>query len=136
MIYKSFFTVLILLSSNLIFSQTVEEISSKLAEDQLVAYNNRDIEAFLLPYSDSVKIFRFPNVLQYQGKETMRKQYGKMFEDLPDLHCELVNRMMMGNTVIDQESVVFRKDQPKVHAIAIYKIRNNKIQEVYFISKD
>jgi hypothetical protein len=41
--------------------------------------------------------------------------------------------MVQGNTVIDQEAVIFRKNEPPLKAIAIYKIENNKIQEVFFI---
>lgn len=104
-----------------------------LAQAQLDAYNNRDLEAFLEPYSDTVKIYNFPNEFRYQGKETMRNNYGGMFERLKDLNCQLVNRMVSGNTVIDHESVLFNADQPRMEVFAIYKMAYGKIQEVYFI---
>ena len=53
---------------NLLFSQTPVE----LANAQLEAYNNRDIDAFVEPYSDSVKVYNDKRELLYQGKETMR----------------------------------------------------------------
>ncbi|MFY8090284.1 MAG: nuclear transport factor 2 family protein, partial [Chitinophagaceae bacterium] len=108
-------------------------ISYKLAQAQLVAYNNRNIDAFLEPYSDSVEIYQYPNKLLSKGKETMRVEYGKMFEQTPNLHCNLVKRMVLGNTVIDEESVVFSKTAPPFKAIAIYTVQNNKIQRVTFI---
>lgn len=104
-----------------------------LAQAQLDAYNQRDLEAFLLPYADSVAVYTFPNQLQYRGKAQMRQVYVEMFQNLPDLHCSLVNRMVVGNTVIDQESVVFRKGEKPLHAIAVYKIKDGKIAEVYFL---
>lgn len=104
-----------------------------LAQAQLDAYNQRNLETFLLPYDDSVAVYTFPNQLQYRGKAEMRKVYGQMFQHLPDLHCTLVNRMVQGNTVIDQESVVFRKGEKPLQAIAIYKIKDGKIAEVYFL---
>ncbi|WP_315816671.1 nuclear transport factor 2 family protein [Paraflavitalea speifideaquila] len=103
-----------------------------LAQQQLNAYNARNIDAFLEPYSDSVRIYAFPDKLLYQGKETMRKQYSGMFESVKELHCQLVNRIVQGDTVIDQENVTGFGDQP-LKAIAIYKIRQGKIAEVYFI---
>lgn len=106
---------------------------AELAQAQLDAYNRRDLEAFLLPYDDSVAVYSFPNQLQYRGKAQMRQVYGEMFQTLPDLHCTLVNRMVMGNTVIDQESVVFRKGEKPLKAIAIYKVKAGKIVEVYFV---
>jgi hypothetical protein len=108
-------------------------LPEQLAQQQLDAYNKRNIEAFLVPYSDSVEVYIFPNQLQYKGKENMRSQYKPMFERLTDLNCKLVNRMVMGNTVIDHEWVIFDKNQPGVSAIAIYTIQNNKIQKVHFI---
>ena len=42
-----------------------------LAQQQLNAYNVRDIDAFLEPYSDSVRIYNFPNKLRMQGKDDM-----------------------------------------------------------------
>ena len=34
--------------------------------------------------------------------------------------------------IIDQESVVFRKEDPVVKAIAVYRVENGIIQEVRF----
>lgn len=61
----------------------------------------------------------------------MREGYSKMFENTPNLHCELVDRIVQGNIVIDKEKVIF--GNRTVEAIAIYHIENNKIKKVYFI---
>jgi imidazolonepropionase-like amidohydrolase len=103
-----------------------------LAQQQLNAYNHRNIEAFLAPYSDSVVIYNFPGQPIMKGKEQMRKQYSTMFTNVKELHCQLVNRIVNGNTVIDHERVTGFGGKP-VEAVAIYKIRDGKIAEVYFI---
>ncbi|PSL07446.1 hypothetical protein CLV48_101376 [Cecembia rubra] len=113
--------------------ENIEKIAERLAQEQLDAYNNRDIEAFVIPYADDVKVFNFPDQLLYQGRDEMYGLYGRMFSRTPDLHCKLVNRMVMGNTVIDQEEVTISKEEPPIKAIAIYKIKEGKIAEVYFI---
>jgi hypothetical protein len=105
----------------------------QLAQAQLEAYNKHDIEAFLLSYADSVEIYSFPNNLQYKGKDMMRKSYGGMFTTTPDLFCTLKNRIAVGNTIIDQESVVFQKDKPTIECMAIYTIEKGKIAKVHFI---
>ncbi len=102
-----------------------------LAQRQLNAYNFRNIEAFLEPYADDVEVYNFPDQLQFTGKEAMRKGYAQMFANTPNLHCELVNRIVQGNTVIDQERVQF--GDRILEAIAIYHIENGKIQKVYFM---
>lgn len=67
-----------------------------------------------------------------QGKDQMRKGYEGMFEKITNLHCQLVNRIVQGNVVIDQESVTGFGPQP-LKAIAVYTIEKGKIQQVYFI---
>lgn len=102
-----------------------------LAQRQLNAYNFRNINAFLETYADDVKVYEFPDKLQFKGKETMRTSYSQMFNNTPNLHCELVNRIVLGNTVIDQERIQFGKQI--IEAIAIYHIENGKIKKVYFV---
>lgn len=116
-------------------AQTGSE-AARLAQLQLDAYNAKDIDAFLAPYSDSVKVFSHPNQLILQGKEAMRERYIGRFANAPDLHCTLINRMVLGNVVIDQEDVIMDKNKPSSKVIAMYKIADGKIQEVYFIRPD
>ena len=110
-----------------------EDIAISLAEEQLQAYNNRNVEAFLKPYNEDIKVYQYPDNLLYTGKEKMRAVYTDKFNNLTDLHCQLVNRIVLRNIVIDQEEVTVEKDKPKINAIAIYTIVNNKIDEVRFI---
>lgn len=105
---------------------------AQLVQQQLNAYNGHNLEAFLAPYAADVKVYTFPNTLNFEGKEIMREQY-QFIEQNPDLHCELVNRMVEGNTIIDHEKVTIDKNRPPFKAIAIYKIKDGKIAEVYFI---
>lgn len=102
---------------------------------QLFAYNKRDIEAFLAAYSDDVRVYAYPDMLRYEGKQKMRERYSRYFESLDDLNCEIVSRMIRGNVVIDQEKVTRSIDGVKsvVEAIAIYTVKNGKIVEVRFV---
>jgi hypothetical protein len=128
-------TIIALLLLTTTFAAQAQEktTAEQLAQQQLDAYNNRDIEAFLKPYHDSVEVYGFPNRLQFKGIHLMRQSYADMFKTTPDLHCTLVNRMVQGNTVIDQESVIFKAGQPPLKAIAIYVIEGDKIKKVYFV---
>jgi hypothetical protein len=133
-VFKKGILILLVLVNGIAMAQdNIEEVAERLAQEQLDAYNNRDIEAFVAPYSEDVKVFNFPNEFLYEGKDQLYGLYGRMFSRTPDLHCKLVNRMVMGNTVIDQEEVTIRKEDPPMRAIAIYKIKEGKIAEVYFI---
>lgn len=111
----------------------IEKEAAALAQEQLDGYNKRDIEAFLKPYSENVKVYTFPDQLLYEGKVKMREEYTQMFNQLPDLNCKLVNRIVLNNKVIDHEEVVFMKSQPAIFAIAVYTITDGKISEVRFM---
>ncbi len=108
-------------------------LPEQLAQAQLEAYNERDLEEFVKPYAEDVKVFTFPNTLMYEGREEMKNIYGRMFSRTPDLHCKLIKRIVMGNTVIDEEEVTRKEGEKPMRAIAIYKVKDEKIAEVYFI---
>lgn len=112
-------------------SDLIPETPEALAQRQLNAYNLRNIEAFLEPYAEDVEIYKYPNELQSKGKENMRNGYSDMFKRVPDLHCQLVERIVQGNIVIDKERVQF--GNKFIEAVAIYHIENGKIKKVFFI---
>lgn len=110
----------------------VAEISPKvLAQEQLDGYNNRDIDAFLKPYSKDVKVYTYPDKLNYQGIDQMRKRYTTMFDKTTDLHCKILSRIVNGNKIIDHEEVTANGSTFK--AVAIYTVKNGKIAEVRFV---
>ncbi len=109
----------------------IKETPLALVQRQLNAYNARNIEAFLEPYAEDVEIYSFPDKLLSKGKEAMRKDYA-FFKTVPELHCEITERIIQGNTIIDKESVTGFGGKP-VQATAIYQIENNKIRKVYFL---
>ncbi|SOD80016.1 amidohydrolase family protein [Spirosoma fluviale] len=113
-------------------AQLLADKPEDLAQRQLNAYNAHDIEAFLEPYADDIELYDLPNKLIINGKDAMRQDYGKFFTNAPALHCELVNRMVVGNTVVDHERVTVVAGKAPTEAIAIYKIENGKIRKVYF----
>ena len=101
-------------------------------QEQLNAYNAHHLEAFLETFAEDVRVYEFPDKLSYEGKSIMRGKY-KFLEKTPDLHCELVNRTILGHTVIDHERLIFDKSEASREIIAVYKIKEEKIAEVYFI---
>lgn len=108
----------------------VIESPEMLVQRQLNAYNARNIDAFLDTYSDDIEIYNFPDKLMSKGKDAMRKRYGEMFGSLKRLHCKIVDRIVLNNTVIDHEYV--NMDDNVVQAIAIYDVKDGKIVKVSF----
>jgi hypothetical protein len=119
----------------------LEKVSVELADKQLLAYNNKDIDEFLRPFSDSVKVREYPNTMLYVGKSEMRKRYEKLFAIHPKLKCEIANRIVFGNKVIDLEKLTgFDKsggfpDNWVMDVLVVYTITNDLISEVCFVKQ-
>ncbi len=114
-----------------------QKIMPKTAEDivqhQVNAYNARDIEAFLATYSPDIKIFNHPDTLRYSGLAEMNERYKALFERVANLHVEIVNRIALGNYVIDRERVTGFPNGMVINAVATYYVRDGLIQRVWFI---
>ena len=106
-----------------------------IAQQQANAYNARDLDAFLSFYAPDVQAFAFPDRLMGEGIDSMRRNYGRLFEQAPQLHVEITNRMHLGNTVIDQEIVRGTSSGGPVEAIAIYRVTDGRIDQVRFVRK-
>ena len=62
--------------------------------------------------------------------------YKEVFDKSPKLHTEVVHRMSLGNTVIDNEIVTGRAGVDSLKIIAIYEIENELIRRAHFIRED
>ncbi len=102
----------------------------ELADQQLAAYNAHNLEAFVAPYAEDVELYDLStHKLQIKGKEAMRKQYS-FLTDADVWHCNLLNRIVDGNFVIDQEEIITKKG--KFYGVAIYEAKDGKIIRVWF----
>ncbi len=95
---------------------------------QLDAYNERDLERFLSTFSEGAELYVFPAALQAKGRAAIRQRYQPRFADAKP-GVQLVNRIVQGNIVIDQERVrVMLPDGPGViETIVIYEVRGAQI---------
>ena len=99
---------------------------------QLDAYNARDLERFLAEYADDVVVYRPPAIEPtIIGKEALGAHYAKNRFNLPDLHARLLNRIVSGDIVVDQEQVT-GVPGGVLGAVAIYRVKDGRIQAVWF----
>jgi hypothetical protein len=100
-------------------------------EEQLQAYNARDLERFAATYADTIRIYRMPTIEPgIVGKEQLRETYRKRFSS-PGLHADIVNRIAIGNKVIDHERVVGIQEHA-IEAVAVYEVVDGLIETVWF----
>jgi hypothetical protein len=104
------------------------------AQRQLDAYNALNLERFVAEYTDDVVAYRLPGAEPVLvGKPAFAEHYRKSRFGLPDLHAELVNRMVIGNKVIDHERVLGVGPEP-MEVAAIYEVTPLGISKVWFLS--
>jgi hypothetical protein len=112
-------------------SQTLDPAA--FAQRQLDAYNARDLDRFVAEYTDDVVVFRLPDAEPIiRGKQSLAEHYARNRFNLPGLHAKLVNRMVFGNKVIDQEYVTGVPGEP-LEVAAIYEVTPGGISKVWFV---
>jgi hypothetical protein len=102
---------------------------------QLDAYNAKDLDALMATYAENAEQFEHPAKLLASGAAEIRPRFAARFQE-PNLHAQLVKRMVCGNTVIDQEVITrtFPEGAGKLELVAIYEVNNEKIVRAWFIS--
>jgi hypothetical protein len=99
---------------------------------QLEAYNARDLERFVAEYSEDVEVFRPPAAEPVlSGKQAFGAHYAKNRFTLPDLHADVVQRIVSGDVVVDHEIVTGIGPEP-LNAVAVYKVVDGRIRTVWF----
>ncbi len=108
-----------------------------IVEEQVAAYNARDLERFLSYYAPSAVIRDSSGATLYEGREAMRPVYEPLFSQCPALHVDIPSRLHIGQWVIDEEFVT-GIDLPgaptEMRAIAIYHVVDGMIQRVQFLT--
>ena len=103
-----------------------------LAQAQLDAYNAQDLDAHCACFADDVVVTDLNGAVTIQGMAAYRAKYTQVFADFPQNRARLVNRICVGNTVVDHEDVSRAPEGPHFQVIAIYTIAGGKIARVDF----
>ena len=102
-------------------------------QQQLDAYNARDIDAFMRWWAEDCCYYGFPDQLLAKGTAEIRERHLVRFRE-PNLHGRLITRLSVDNLVIDQEVVTrtFPEGPGEVDVIAIYEVERGKISNAWF----
>ncbi len=122
---KSILLPLFICSFSVVVAQSAEEVVQK----QLQFYNSLDIEGFMSVFDSSIVINSYPDGKPLvQGGAQCRKVYGDMFAQSPGLHSLLLNRIVLGDKVIDHELITGRNGSSEpLELVMIYQVQNGKI---------
>jgi hypothetical protein len=104
-------------------------------QNQLDAYNSRDIERLLQLYAKDAQIFEFPATLVATGTAALRERFSARFLE-PNLHAKLLNRIVAGHLIVDHEEVTrtFPEGPGKLELTMIYEVLNGQIIRAWTIT--
>lgn len=101
---------------------------------QLDAYNARDIDAFMATFHPQAELFSIGDPTpRASGREAVRAIYADLFERSPGLHSELVNRMVIGNRVLDHERITGREGGEVLEIVMLYEVEDGAIRRAWAI---
>lgn len=102
--------------------------------NQLTAYNNRDIDAFIPNFHENCIVEDGAGNVLMTGQAAMYDSYKKMFEASPNLHCHLASRIILGEYILDEERVTGRGNSTEEsHVVAVYRVEGGLITHVRFL---
>jgi hypothetical protein len=102
-------------------------------QQQIDAYNSRDLEGFLTAYAEDAILEDGEGNVIVQGHDGIRTLYGELFSQSPQLHGEILNRISVGEYVIDEERVTgieMEGSPSEVHGAVVYRVVEGKIAHV------
>ena len=100
---------------------------------QFEAYNERNLPRFLSAFAEDISSFRLPDMTPVlSGKAAYGEFYARERFNHAGLRAELVNRVALGDTVIDHELIHGLAPEPIETAI-MFVIRDGLIAKVFAI---
>lgn len=95
---------------------------------QFEAYNAHRLEEFVLCFAPSIRLTRSDGTQRAEGREGLRAVYEVVFE-IPGRRAALLNRMVVGNRVVDHELVEDAAGH-SFEAIVSYRLADGEIVEM------
>lgn len=103
-------------------------------QQQVEAYNQRDIASFVACHHPQVKLYNFGEPEPFaEGRAKLHEIYSDVFDHSPNLFSDVKQRIVMGNKVIDYETITGRKGIEEMEIIAIYEVEEGLIGKAHFI---
>ena len=103
-----------------------------LIQAQFDAYNAQDLDAYCAFFSDDVIVADYNGAVTVSGIDAYRAKYAQVFAEFPLNKAQLLNRMVVGATVVDHERVVRAPGGATFEVICIYTLADGRIARVDF----
>lgn len=110
----------------------VHETPEQIVQREVNAFNSRNMEAFLDAYDDDAEMYTSPdNRLVNKGKSAIEGRRSNLFQNRPDLHCEIKSRVVEGDTITQNEVIITSLERKPAIGKVTYVIEKGKIKKTY-----
>ena len=114
--------------ADLIEPTHVEDIVDRSFE----AYNNRDVDALLALCHPKIQIIEFQTkTTLMQGLEEVRARYKQLFDKSPNIHVNVVSKLVQGQLVITQVTIKGILGELTVSETDMLEVKNHLITRVW-----
>jgi hypothetical protein len=103
----------------------LNESAEQIVQRQVNAYNHHDPAIFAQSYAADAEVMGLG--LTVRSRATIEKAYRRIFAANPNLHAEVVDRTVSGNTVTDRERASGFADGRAIDATVKYDVRDGSI---------
>lgn len=107
---------------------------AEVVQAQVDAYNAHDIAVFASCYADGVTVTDLSGKRPaITGVTALKRSYAFLATAPKEFRVVIVQRVVNGSVVVDQERLMgLPPDKGQPEAIAVYEVRDGKIQHVWF----
>ncbi len=119
---------------NFCFSDSGEVSIEAIIDAQVAAYNAHDIKKYASFFHDDIVQMNYPDEIDTKGKDALIDQFLNLFNRNKP-HAVILNRMVVGNTVIDHEKMKYTENGKQLEAegVVIYTVKGQLIHRMEVI---
>jgi len=105
----------------------------KVVERQYEAYSEQDLEAYMACFAERAVVHDFLGACLLENRAEIEERYRNLFRDYPHNRAMVLNRMVVGTTVIDHEEIQRTPSERPFEVAAIYSTENGLITRIDFV---
>ncbi len=108
-------------------NQSASPAPIDVVQTQVDAYNAHNPEAFIATYSPDAEIRDLTQGQTLHSTAEMRPIWEGRFAAHPKTHVEIVNRIVVGEFIVDHEHITGLADGSTIEAVVMYRVQNGQI---------
>ena len=99
----------------------------QIIQQHLESFNAQDLDVFCALCAEDVRVEDSEGRVLLQGEHELRAWYAEHFAEQPELKADLLDRISIGEWVIDENVVTGYSDGSQGHVVIMFRVSNGHI---------